>query len=64
MISRKMMTKKFVQKLQMRKSGFKKDLRALSHLQIVFSELKSQTTRDKGPFINYGSGGEGGLEEN
>ena len=39
MISRKMMTKKFVQKLQMRKNGFKKDLRALSQLRIVFSEL-------------------------
>ena len=43
MISRKMMTKKFVQKLQMRKNGFKNDLQTLSHLQIVFSELYAQT---------------------
>ena len=39
MILRKMMTKKFVQKLRMRKDGFKKDLGALSRLRIVFSEL-------------------------
>ena len=40
MISRKIMTKKFVQKLRMRKkNGFKKDLRAPSQLRIVFSEL-------------------------
>ena len=39
MISRKMMTKNFVQKLRMRKNGFKKDLRALSQLRIVYSEL-------------------------
>ena len=32
------MTKKFVQKLRIRKNGFKKDLRALSQLRIVFSE--------------------------
>ena len=43
MISREMMTKKFVQKLRMRKNGFKKDLRALSQLRIVFSELWAQT---------------------
>ena len=34
-----MITKKFVQKLRMRKNGFKKDLWALSQLRIVFSEL-------------------------
>ena len=39
MISRKMMTKKFVQMLRLRKNGFKKDLQAFSQLQIVFSEL-------------------------
>ena len=39
MLSRKMMTKKLVQKLRMRKNDFKKDLRALSQLRIVFSEL-------------------------
>ena len=43
MISRKMMTKKFVRKLRMRKNDFKEDLRALSQLRIVFSELKAQT---------------------
>ena len=39
MILRQMMAKKFVQKLRMTKNGFKKDLRALSQLRIVFSEL-------------------------
>ena len=43
MISRQIMTKKFVQKLLMRKNGFKKDLRALSQLRIFFSELQAQT---------------------
>ena len=43
MISRKLMTKKFVQKIRMRKNGFKKDLQALSQLRIVFSELQTQT---------------------
>ena len=31
------MTKKFLQKLRIRKNGFKKDLRVLSQLRIVFS---------------------------
>ena len=34
MISRKMITKKFVQKLRMRKNGFKKDPRALSQREL------------------------------
>ena len=40
MISRNMMTKKFVQKLRMRKNGCKKDLQALSQLRIVFSQCR------------------------
>ena len=34
MMSRKIMTKKFVQRLRMRKNGFKKDPRALSQREL------------------------------
>ena len=55
MISRKMMTKKFVQKLRIRKNGFKKDLRArkqsydvltwsLNNVFAIFAEIASKQT--------------------